>query len=257
MKIQVLISTMNMKNAFFLLEKMNIQCDALVGNQTNFNSIESFKWKNHSIKTFNFSEKGVGLNRNNTLMRADADICIFADDDLKYCDGYVKMIESYFKKYPDADVLIFNLLEKNVRRPVIKKVQRVHFWNFLRYGTARMVVKNKSVKREGILFNQTFGGGTEHCHGEDNLFLADCLKKKLVVYAIPEYLAQLEENRESTWDNGDTFKYLSDQGILYYVLTKKYWRLLCLQDAIRHSRDYKMSWIKAYRIMIKGKTEGN
>ena len=61
----------------------------------------------------------------------------------------------------------------------------------------------------------------------------------------------------STWDNGDTFKYLSDQGILYYVLTKKYWRLLCLQDAIRHSRDYKMSWIKAYRIMIKGKTEGN
>lgn len=256
MNTQLLISTMNMDD-LSLLERMNVQCDALVGNQTKFNRIDEKKWKDYNIKVLNFSEKGVGLNRNNTLMRADADICIFADDDMRYCDGYKTMVENYFIKYPKADVLIFNLLEKDVKRPVIKKVHRVHFWNFLRYGTARVAVRNQSIQREGIYFNQTFGGGTGHCHGEDNLFLADCLKKRLVIYAIPEYIAQLEENRESTWDNGDTFKYLSDQGMLYHVLTKKYWRLLCLQDAIRHSRDYKMSWIKAYRIMIKGKTEGN
>ncbi|MEG1717022.1 MAG: hypothetical protein RR275_09465 [Lachnospiraceae bacterium] len=43
-------------------------------------------------------------------MRAQADICLFADDDMKYDDGYVQSVEEAFLDMPTADVIIFNLI---------------------------------------------------------------------------------------------------------------------------------------------------
>ena len=76
MKIQVLVATMNQKD-HSLIKKMNIKTNAIIGNQCSINSIENFMVGNQEIKYLNFSERGVGLNRNNALMRANADICVF------------------------------------------------------------------------------------------------------------------------------------------------------------------------------------
>ena len=65
-------------------------------------------------------------------------------------------------------------------------------------------------------------------------------------------LAELKNERESTWNKGYDKKYLSDQGALYRTISRHFWRLLCLQDAIRHSQEYGISIQKALFIMIKG-----
>lgn len=255
MNIQVLVATMHQKD-YSLLEKMNIQTDAIVGNQCDHNSIEQFKWKDHEIKYLNFAERGVGLNRNNALMRADAEICLFADDDIVFLDDYPKIVEAAFREHPEADVLIFNIDEpyKNVneRRYVIKKYARVHYLNYMRYGTVRIAVRLRRVKEKGIYFNQMFGGGTEYCHGEDTLFLTSCLKNGLKIYAVPQTISVLKEDRESTWNNGYDKKYLLDQGKLYSVISIKWWRLLCIQDALRRYKSYGLSVCKAYKTMISG-----
>ena len=235
-----------------LLEKMNIKSDAIIGNQCEYNSIESFEWNNHLIKYLNFAERGVGLNRNNALMRANGDVCLFADDDIVFCDDYVEVITNSFNDCPDADVIVFNLYENDTTRYVIKKKSKVGYFNYLRYGTARIAIKLNSIKTAGISFNLCFGGGTDHCHGEDNLFLTDCLKHGLKIYAMPRYIASLTGERESTWNKGFNKKYLEDQGFLYKNISRKYWRALVLQDAIRHHRDYKMSFMEAYRVMLSG-----
>ena len=80
MKIQVLVAAVGQTDRS-LPQKMNIQTDAIVANQCDENSVEQFEWNGHNVKYLNFVERGVGLNRNNALMRADADICLFADDD--------------------------------------------------------------------------------------------------------------------------------------------------------------------------------
>lgn len=250
MSIQVLIATMN-QNDYSLINKMNIQSDAIVGNQCDRNSIEKFEYNKHSIIYLNFAERGVGLNRNNALMRANADYCLFADDDMVYVDNYVEIIEKMFNKFPDADVIIFNLKEKNSSRYVVKKVHKVGRLNYLRYGTARIVVKLDSIRKNGIYFNQCFGGGTEHCHGEDNIFLTQCLNAGLNIYAIPVVIAELTNERESTWNKGYDTKYLKDQGALYRVISKKWWKLFCLQDAIRHRKEYSLSWFESFTIMLK------
>ena len=248
MNVQVLIAAMNQRDKS-LLEKMNIRSDAIVANQCDTNEIEDFTWNGHKIRYLSFAERGVGLNRNNALMRATGDICLFADDDMRYCDDYVQTVTTAFQRHPDADVIIFNLIEKIPTRPIIQKESRVSWLNFLRYGTARVAVRNSAIQANGIYFNQCFGGGTPHCHGEDNLFLADCLKKGLKMYAIPAFIAELTEERSSSWDVGYNEKYLRDQGVLYRTMSRRFWRLLCLQDALRHQGIYQRKWMDSYRLM--------
>ena len=250
MRVQVLVASMNQID-FSLLDTMRIQSDVIVGNQCDRNSIEKFEYRGYSAIYLNFSERGVGLNRNNALMRATGDICLFADDDMVYVDDYPAIIEKAFIANPKADVIVFNLIEKNSDRKQIIKKQKINRLNYLRYGTARIAVRLKSIKENGIYFNQCFGGGTEHCHGEDNIFLTECLNKGLKIIALPIQIAELTNVRESTWNEGYNEKYLKDQGILYKTISKKWWRLLCLQDAIRKQKIYKMHWKKVYRIMTE------
>src|SRR5690554_4377223 len=112
MKIEVLITTINFTKKK-LLEQMNIQTDAIVGNQTNYNDVEEFNFNDNRIKVYSFNERGVGLNRNNLLMRTDADIAIIADDDLRYIDGYEDIVIKMFEKHVHADVILFNLMPDN------------------------------------------------------------------------------------------------------------------------------------------------
>lgn len=235
-----------------LPEKMNIQSDAIFGNQCDRNEVEEFELNGHKMKYLSFAERGVGLNRNNALMRADGDVCLFADDDMVYVDGYPELIEKAFNENPKADVIVFNLIEKDSQRKQIDKVSRVGYLNYLRYGTARVAFKLSSVKSQGIYFNQCFGGGTEHAHGEDNLFLTACLDKGLKIYAVPVEIAELKDDRPSSWNTGYDDKYLIDQGTLYKTISRRWWRLLCLQDAIRRHGAYKRSVLAAYKLMKKG-----
>ena len=254
MSVQVLVATMNQKD-HSLLETMNIQSDAIVGNQCDHNSVEDFFYNGHKIRYLNFAECGVGLNRNNALMRADADICLFADDDLVYVDGYVDIVEKAFQQFPDADVIAFNFEDHTdygdkQPRYTITKASRVYWHNYLRYGTARIAIRLESIRKHGILFNLCYGGGTEHNHGEDNLFLTSCLKNGLKIYAVPQVIADLMDDRASTWDGGYDDKYLKDQGALYYEISRHWWKLLCAQDAIRHHGEYHKSAWDAYKTMI-------
>lgn len=252
MSVEVLVAAMNQpKDDFSLLKKLNIQSDVIVGNQCDRNEIRYTAVNGYKAIYLNFKEKGVGLNRNNALMRSQGDYCLFADDDMRYVDEYPILIEEQFEKYPNADVIIFNLIERDRKRYVIKKPFKVHYYNFMRFGAVRIAIKRQSIINNGISFNLTFGGGTEHSNGEDTLFLADCLKNNLNIYAVPIFIAELTEERSSSWFQGYNNKYFKDKGILYYRISRKWYKFLCLQDAIRHQKLYKKKWLHIYKLMTK------
>lgn len=253
MRVQVLVATMNQKD-HSLLNRMNIQSDAIVSNQCDRNEIEVFNHNGHHIKYLSFKERGVGLNRNNALMRADGDICLIADDDLVYNDDYVDTVKKYFRENPNADIIIFNLIDNSNNRYFIKKPFKVNYMNYMRFGAARIAFKTRSITKKGISFNLHFGGGAEYSAGEDVLFLHDCLKNKLKIIAVPESIAQLTESRGSTWFKGYTDKFFLDKGVLYSCISKKWAWLLALQFCLRHKKMFERekSWFEAFLLMIKG-----
>lgn len=248
MSFQILLVTTEQSD-HTLLTKNNIQSDAIIGNQYNTNSIEEFLYNGHSIKWISSIGRGVGLNRNICLSYATADYCLFADDDIKYYDNYEQFILDAFRKQPDADVLLFNLDENNKKRYVITQIHRIHWYNYLRYGAARIAIRLSSVKQNNIVFNEHFGGGTEHSHGEDNLFLTDCLRNGLKIYAVPITIGKIIDNRPSTWLENYDDRYFTDQGLLFKTIDSRFCKLLCLQDAIRNRKKYKIAWYEAYKKM--------
>lgn len=254
MKIEVLVAAMNQTD-YSLVDKMKITTDAIVGNQCDKNEITHIKKQKNRVTYLSFNEKGVGLNRNNSLMRSQGDILLFADDDLVYVDDYEEIILKQFRENPKADVIIFNIKEKVPERYIIKKKFRVNWYNFMRFGAVRIAVKRRSIQEKGVFFNLCFGGGTQYAHGEDTLFLSECIKKKLKIYAVPNVIAELVDNRESTWFEGYNDKYFKDTGALYKVMSNNFGKLLCIQDAIRHQKTYKRKWTEVCQLMWAGQND--
>ena len=255
MEIEVLIATMN-QNDYSLLDKMNIQSDAIIGNQCQLNKIEKFKYQGNNIRWYSFSEKGVGLNRNNILMRAKGDYLIFADDDMVFIDGYTQIVKDAFINNPKADVIVFNLLEKKLdnRSQITKK----HYTKKIGYGSARIVCRRKVINDRGIFFNLCFGGGAEHYRGEDTLFLAECVKKGLNILCIPAYIAELTDERPSTWFQGYNDKYFIDTGVLMATAGLRFIKLRLLKNAFilsKNERGGGRTFSEIYRLFCQGLEE--
>ncbi len=250
MKVEVLVATMH-QNDHSLLQKMNIQTDAVIANQCQRNEYKEIETKfNNIVKIISTKTKGVGINRNFALLYASKDILLFADDDLVYDDNYEGLILQAFNDNPEADMIIFNV--KGAGRP-ITKAHRVRWYNFMRYGTVRIAIKRQSLQKANVWFSSLFGGGAKYSAGEDSLFLRDCLAKKLKIFATPVTLCKLDNSRPSTWFDGYNKKFFYDKGVLYNHISKKLAKLLCIQYLIRHKKArQEMGFFTAYKEMKKG-----
>lgn len=222
MTLQVLVATIQQAEGdHSLLKKMNIHSDAIVGNQCDRNEIESFAYEGNTVQWLSFAERGVGLNRNNALMRANADIVLFADDDVVYYDDYVQTICHYYEDHPKADVVVFNFKMRRGNDAYydrVKKSGRVTRWNATRYGTYCITARRESLHRGNVFFHLQFGGGAKYSSGEDSLFLQDCIKKGLRVYATTHLIGVLDHG-PSTWFQGFTDKFFFDKGVLFAAIS--------------------------------------
>ncbi len=259
MTIQVLVAAMHQTD-HSLPEKMNIQSDCIVGNQCDRNEIEHFEWQGHQVTYLNFAERGVGLNRNNALMRATADVCMFSDDDVVFYNGYDKIIRETYEEHPEADVIIFNMrriYDQGARiEDKVKKDGFVGKRGAASYGTAHVSIRTESIKKKNICFHRMFGGGTEYSNGEDTIFLQDCCKKGLKVYLCSKTLGEVYHN-DSTWFTGYNDKYFFDRGVLFGYLYPLPARALAIYHVVRHRKKYREYGLKnAILMMWKGIKHG-
>lgn len=232
--VQVLIATMNQSDYAKLPCSLNLSTNAIIGNQcTEIVPDKNFVhtcYKGNDILWLNFQEKGVGLNRNNALMRATADIIIFADDDMTFYDNYEATVVRLYIENSDADIIIFNIGEETPKRHRTKKI---HYTKKCGYGCARITCRRESVMKHGVFFNLGYGGGTIYSHGEDSLFLADCVGKGLKVLVVPEEIAKLQEQRASTWFAGFTDKLYYDNGNLMAAMRVSFPLLRILKGCLK------------------------
>lgn len=257
MKLEVLISTMHQKN-HDLIEKMNIQSDAIVINQSDNNNFEEFTYKGNSIRFITLNERGVGLSRNNALMRSNADICLMGDDDVAYVDGYEDIIINAFKNNPKADMIMFNVPSTSSDRPTynIPKHMRVRWYNCLRYPTYHIAFRRDSQRKANIYFSLLFGGGAKYNSGEDNLFVSDFIKKGLKIYACPETIGHMTPG-ESTWFKGYNDKFFIDRGVLLAAINKRWAKFFSVRYVLRHRNKFikDKSMNEALRLLIQGTKE--
>ena len=127
MKTEILISTMNLKDEEDnkkLLKKMNINSNSLTINQITDSKILVFDNNKSKNRLKSYKEKGLSKSRNKAIENAKGEICIIADDDVTYVNGYSKIIEDSYRKYKDADIIAFYVESTNKDRCVKKQLTR-------------------------------------------------------------------------------------------------------------------------------------
>ncbi len=254
MNLQVLLSAMHQTD-HSIIERANIQSDAIIVNQTDEFKKEIFQHEGFTIQFLSFDERGVGLSRNTALMRADADIALIADDDIRYVDGYRQKVIAAFEANPEADMIVFNVPSKNPLRKSYqaKKVGRVRWYNCLRYGAYRMAFRVDRVKQKNIYFSLLFGGGARYSSGEDSIFIYDAIRSGLKVFHSDEVIGTVDQT-VSTWFEGYTDTFFKDKGALFKALFPRSYPLFIMQYIIRQRKSFgetaRLS--RVYSLMISG-----
>lgn len=255
MTVQVIVATMHQKD-HSLLERMNIQSDAIICNQCDKDEVENFEYRCHKIKWMSFAERGVSLNRNNGLMRATEDIILFADEEVVYFDNYVDIITNYYKNNPKAEVVLFNLSEKSEKESeffdTVTRNGKVTMRSATKYGAPCISVRRECIEFQNIVFHRNFGGGSKYSCGEDTLFLQDCIKHKMKVFSTTDKIGTLV-NGESTWYKGITDKYFFDKGIVYYLINSFLAKPYSFYHCLKHRTLYaNYGWFRGFKKMCEG-----
>ena len=255
MNVQVLLSCMN-QNDFSIIERANIRTDAVIVNQCDRNSVDEFFKNSRKVKFISLKSRGVGISRNTALINSDQEILLFADDDVRYCDDYEKIIVDEFEKHPEADMICFNFKYKNEERKTRenKKFKKLSWVNCLRYGTYSMAIKREKVLKNRICFSLLFGGGARYGSGEDSLFISDCIKSGMKVFASPEYLGTVEQET-STWFSGYNEKYFGDKGAFWAAYSRHLFAFFCVAYLAKNRFEFKnakMPFSKALMLMVEG-----
>ncbi len=257
MRLQVLIATVN-ADVKSQAERMNLESDGIIINQCDHFAYEEYEQKGKKIRCYSLCERGVGLSRNTALMRCDSELCLFSDEDIVFKTGYEQMIIQAFEENPDADLITFNVKVDPSRATYYnEQKRRVRWHNYGRYPTYAVAARTEALHKAGVSFSLLFGGGAKYSNGEDSLFLHDCLKKGLHIYADTTVIGE-EIYRESTWFHGYNEKFFFDRGVLYAYLYGKLAAIMAIRFLLAHKKEMcnEISVKSALNIMNKGIAQG-
>jgi glycosyltransferase involved in cell wall biosynthesis len=220
-KLEVLISTMNKKSFDFLdemFERVNTQnIHMLIINQT----ISSNQLNKNDVISYNINgvihsnEKGLAKSRNLAIENAKETICLFADDDVKYLPNLDNKIIDAFKKYPEADIITFQLVDEFGR--FFKPYEDILVHDKKTIRTVNSVViafRKENILKSSVRFNEVFGLGGEFETADEYIFLRDALKANLKVCFEP--LVILEHPYESSGRPAGSNRLVYARSALFY-----------------------------------------
>lgn len=241
-KLQVLISCMHEKD-HNIVNRTNVQTDAVVVNQCDENKVENFAFKNKKgreckVVFINTTERGLSKSRNMAISKASSDLCLICDDDEELVDDYEDIIVGAFETKPQADLIAFNL--RRPRKNAYQTIHKLSCTESLKVSSVHITFRRERVINENISFDIKLGSGTGNGGGEDTRFMRDCRKHKLSIWCNPSYIGALTNMGKSLWFKGYDEKFFVDSGWATRRVFGDFVSLFKLfHFAIVHWKDYK------------------
>lgn len=136
-------------------------------------------------------ERGLSRSRNRALDLASDEICLFGDDDQRYAPDVCEQVEAAFADLPEADILTFaeRTPEGRLRRRYPTRPRPHSLFSARGVRTPEIAVRLSRVRDAGLRFDADFGFGARYAAGEEFLFLADALRKRLKAWFVPRVIS--------------------------------------------------------------------
>lgn len=208
MKLEILMSCMHQTDAS-LIAASHITGHAVVINQCDREETREYTAENGLVRFFSTTQRGLTKSRNMAITKSDADVCMLCDDDEVFVPGYEEKILSAYEKLPQADVVIF----KMVNRPCSfgGEFRQLKFPQTMKVSSWQISFRRESLLRTGVRFDELLGAGTGNGAEEELKFLTDCQKAGLSIWYAPVEIASVAQ-AESTWFDGYNEKFFYDRG---------------------------------------------
>lgn len=250
---EILCVTMH-QNDFSKIEEMNVRSNIVYANQCDHTSYEEMEFDGNIAKMISTETRGVGKNRNLALIYATADICLMADDDVRYNDNMKEAVLSEFEAHPDADVIIFHFDSNDPHRkpPKYNKTQKWPKFARTPWGSVRIAFRLDSVRRSNAWFTTLFGGGCLFPSGEDSMWIKALRRAGLTFYVSRETIGQVSYE-SSTWFTGYDDKYFYGVGACYAAINSKTSFAKYLYMALRTKGKSQLSFAQKIKWMRYGK----
>ena len=232
MKLDILMSCMHQTDTA-IVAASHITGSAVVINQCDREEAREFATEHGRVRFLSTTQRGLTRSRNMAIANSDADVCLLCDDDEVFVPGYEKKILRAFEELPQADVIIFRMV--NYPCPFGGQPRRLKFPQTMHVSSWQISFRRESLLRAGVRFDELLGAGTGNGAEEELKFLLDCQRAGLQIWYAPVDIASVAQE-ESTWFGGYNQQFFYNRGAttryilgaplaaaygLYYVARKK------------------------------------
>ena len=208
MKLDILMSCMHQTDGS-LIGASHITGNAVVINQCDREEDRVFDTENSRVRFISTTQRGLTRSRNLAIATSDADICLLCDDDEVFVDGYEQKILSAYERLPQADVVIFRMV--NYPCAFGDQVRQLKFPQTMHVASWQISFRRESLLRTGVRFDELLGAGSGNGAEEELKFLLDCQKAGLQIWYAPVDIATVAQEA-STWFDGFNEKFFYDRG---------------------------------------------
>jgi hypothetical protein len=258
MKIEILICTHNKsrQEVIEIAQKSHAVNHFLVADEVpGPESSEEIALGDVSSFTF-FSTNKVGANakRNFLFDASTADVVMFGDDDICLQEGYESSVQKAFSESPNADAIRFNCASLNPDRPLklINVERKITRKDVMSLPASGFFFRRSAIEKLHLRFDESIGPGTKVDHGDDTVFLYNCICKGMIIKQIPKTLVTVEQS-SSTWSSHSLEDKCYSHGVIYWKLFKKKANLYAVFHLLKHMKIYhEIGFSKAWKSMRKG-----
>jgi glycosyltransferase involved in cell wall biosynthesis len=189
-----------------------------------------------NIKVVNAFETGLSKSRNLALEHTNADIALFADDDIKYLPNVLEDVEEAYMSFPDAALISFQYQNENGELQKLYQVESGYQNSKLHkqsLSSIEMSIKPKLMKEKKINFNTCFGLGERFVCGEEQVFRDELVRQNLKVVFVAKPIVKHFGKTSVPPEYSQAYteaivaqKYLEHNNLIYLWLIRYIWKLM-------------------------------
>ncbi len=208
-KTEILLSCMFLSDSKEMIKRSHITSDTVIINQCDEENYKEENICNALLRTFSVTDRGLTKSRNLAISKSQADICIICDDDEIFNEGYEKAVSSAYDALPDADIIIFDMVDRPLKWG--NSIKRLGYIDLMSVSSWQITFRREKLLASGVLFDENMGAGSGNGAEEEFRFLTQCRKAKLRIYHYPFRLASVAQT-QSTWFKGFDEEFFVNRG---------------------------------------------
>lgn len=188
--IGVLVSTLNERyvnlNNLLQEERENVKyiiCHQVTDGK-NYDNIFSGR---NDVAYYQIRDRGLSKSRNICISKADTDVCLIADDDIKYLPGAFDRIIQDFADL-NADLICYKTMLPDSKPMRSYPIDRLEIRSLRSHRPCSIEIAFRRKSVASIAFDERFGLGAVFPMGEELIFINEAVVSGLKIVFVPEFI---------------------------------------------------------------------